>query len=75
MNVRAKFKCQQIVRTHGNPEGSAEVRLTAATSGEANKEWSKWTPSGSITMLITNPSAIEAFELGKEYYVDFTPAE
>lgn len=41
----------------------------------ANKDWSKYTPQGELKMTITNPGAIEQFELGKEYYLDFTPAE
>jgi hypothetical protein len=44
-------------------------------NGEANKDWSKWTPSGELKMMVTNPAAIEKFELGKEYYLDFTPAD
>lgn len=46
----------------GDPEGT-------------NKSWSKWTPSGHLSITITNPSAIDAFEKGKAYYLDFTPAE
>ena len=75
--VRAKFQCVGINQMFGNPDGSAEVRLIpvyGSSSNPANAEWSKWTPSGEIKMLITNPPAIEAFELGKEYFVDFTPA-
>jgi hypothetical protein len=42
---------------------------------EANRDWSKWTPSGEVTMTITNPLAYEQFKIGKAYYVDFSPVE
>ncbi len=78
MNVRATFKCFGINQTFGSPDGSAEVRLVpvyGTSDNPANAEWSKYTPQGEIKMLITSPSAIAAFELGKDYFVDFTPAD
>jgi hypothetical protein len=53
-----------------------EVRLMAVYDDgvEENKSWSKYTPNGNLSMTITNQAAIDAFELGKSYFVDFTPA-
>lgn len=52
------------------------IRLIAVTSGsEENKTWAKYTPCGSVELQINNPDAVNAFELGKEYFVDFTKAE
>ncbi|MBY5763641.1 hypothetical protein HFO06_11130 [Rhizobium leguminosarum] len=75
--VRAKFQCMSITYfAHGGPFNQAEIRFNAIYgTGEENKSWSKWTPSGELKMMVTNPSAIEAFELGKSYYLDFTPAD
>ncbi|MGO7149000.1 hypothetical protein ACCS52_26550 [Rhizobium ruizarguesonis] len=75
--VRAKFRCLSVTHFADNgPETQAEIRFHAVYgTGEENKSWSKWTPSGELKMMVTNPSAIEAFELGKSYYLDFTPAE
>jgi hypothetical protein len=74
MQVRAKFKVHSITRSAGEP--SAEVKLFAVNAtSEDNKTWSRWTPSGEIRMSITNPEAVNALELGAEYYVDFTKAE
>jgi hypothetical protein len=68
MSVRAKFKCQGSV--------NGVVTLWPVTDGsEENKTFWKYTPGGQITLTITNPAAMEQFEVGKEYYVDFTPAE
>ena len=33
------------------------------------------TPSGEIKLNIDNPDAVEVFEIGREYFVDFTLAE
>lgn len=40
---------------------------------ENTKFW-KASPSGSITLGTVNPEAWVQFEMGKEYYVDFTAA-
>jgi hypothetical protein len=77
MNVRAKMKVMAITPFHSSdPDGvCAEVRLMPVYSdSEENKTWSKWTPNGECRMTITNAPAIDAFEVGKEYYLDFTPA-
>lgn len=68
--VRAKFKVTAI--THYIDY--AKVELNPVTSGsEENKQYFSYTPSGKIEMNIKS-AAIEQFEVGKEYYVDFTPA-
>jgi len=41
---------------------------------ENSKFWTA-TPTGSISLAINNPLGAEVFELGKDYYVDFTKAE
>ena len=75
--VRAKFRCLSITHFADNgPDPQAEIGFHAVYgTGEENKSWSKWTPSGELKMMVTNPSAIEAFELGKSYFLDFTPAD
>lgn len=78
--VRAKFLCSNISHTHlqgSNPDAiHVEVTLAAVwNDGKGNESWSKATPSGQIKMAITNPDAANAFELGKFYFVDFTPAD
>lgn len=41
---------------------------------ENTKFWEA-TPSGHLELGCANLEAAQAFELGKEYYVDFSPAE
>ena len=74
MTVRAKFQCHNIQKSPDN--STATINLLAVTTGSTeNESWSKYTPSGQLQMLISNPAAIEQFESGKEYYIDITPAE
>lgn len=73
MAVQAKFFVKSIARHAHQPE-SAQIELSAVTRGEENKQWSQYTPSGTMTMYVTNPAAAEQFELGKEYLVTFEAA-
>ena len=78
MNVRAKFWITGIEHhvRHQATEVNATVKMAAVyANDEINKSWSKYTPSGTIQMQITNPGALEQFEVGKEYYIDFTPVD
>lgn len=78
MKVRAKFVCERLehLPTGQVDETNIAVAFRAVyANGEANREWSKWTPAGQLTMSITNPDAANWFELGKEYFLDITPAE
>lgn len=72
--VRAKFQCVANEPTSGEQH---QVKLLAVVSGsEENKSFSRWTPSASVELCISDETpAATAFEVGKEYYVDFTPAE
>lgn len=71
--TRAKFKVESITYREGNPEPVASVVLNPVTGGsEENKSFFKWSPAGKIELHTINPEV--KFEVGKEYYVDFTPA-
>lgn len=63
-------------------DGTAELRTLKFSpvygGGDPNHENTKFwqaSPSGSLSLGTVNPEAWAAFELGKEYYLDFTPAE
>jgi hypothetical protein len=79
--VRAKFWVQSAKRWQPAPkESGGEVVLIPVYSTDPNHEnkafWDA-TPSGQITMSISNPPAFAQFEahLGKEFYIDITPVE
>ena len=81
-HVRAKFWVKSVQHHHNHDPKAvcAEVELAPCYGtypggdSEENKSFAKYTPAGEISLTITNPAAIEAFELGKAYYIDFTPA-
>lgn len=70
MSVVAKFFVQTITE-HSHSAGQKQITLQAVSRGEENKEWSKFTPSGQITMAILNEVAADQFVLGEEYLVTF----
>lgn len=69
----AKFKVGSTTNYGNNNLG---VKLSPVIGGsEENKSFSMYTPSGSIELHITNPSALNFFEPAGEYYVEFKKAE
>ena len=70
--VRAKFECKSVE----GAGGYFDIRLEPVygESGENAKFWNA-TPSGEISLTTTNEAAAKQFEKGREYYVDFTPAD
>ena len=81
MTVRAKFFVEDI--RHNDVPGTDQYATITMkpvfgtyADGDAegtNKSWSRWTPSGHLSITITNPDAIDAFEKGRAYYLDFSP--
>lgn len=78
MTVRAKFRVTQLQQTTSNYGTGANCEQSSVTlsavAGDENKTWSKWTPSGTLTLSITNPEAMAQFKVGEFYFLDFTPA-
>lgn len=75
--VRAKFTCtgkEHNKATEEQNEGFTISFTPVYTGSKENEEFYKWTPGGNIMLSTVNPKAAEQFEQGKEYYVDFTPA-
>lgn len=68
MKVRAKFKVAS--------SGSGVVTLYPVVSGSPeNEAFFKMTPGGSLSLSTVNDAVIEALPVGKEFYVDLTPAD
>ena len=72
MSVRAKVVCAGIVE---NAVTFRTVYEPDAAKDTENARFTKATPWGEIRLGIDNPAALEQFEAGKSYYVDFTPVE
>jgi hypothetical protein len=71
--MRAKFECDRVTRK-GNIE---EAHLRAVYGGSSNKEdneFSEATPTGELTISISNEKARGFLKEGTQYYLDFTEA-
>lgn len=73
MAVRAKFRVSSVT----DFGFTKQVKLVAVADDgiPENRRYHKATPSGTIEMTIDNPPASDQFTPGKQFYVDFTPAE
>jgi hypothetical protein len=67
MSARAKF------RVHSVESNRVAMHPVYADSDE-NKRFFRATPGGEISMFATNPDVVGEFEVGDEFYVDFTKA-
>lgn len=80
MSVRAKFYVSEV-KHQATPGSDPCATIVMAPvfgtygDGKVNESWSRYTPSGKLEMTVTNPAAIEKFEVGRAYFVDFTPAD
>lgn len=72
MTVRAKVTCDTI---KDNAVTFSTVYEPDAAKDTENARFTKATPWGQIKLGIDNPTALEQFQPGKSYYVDFTPAD
>lgn len=84
MPIIAKMVCNKVDTSFAGYEDSSDqdeptillqeqVRLDAVYSDDpenSNHLWSKWTPSGQLDMLITNPDALRFLQPGVEYIVE-----
>lgn len=76
MPVRAKFLLSEVTNTAYNP-AAKRLKFTAQydVSIPEDQRFQKATPWGEFEMQVDNPAAVAQFELGKQYYIDFTPAD
>jgi len=74
MEVIAKFQLISITNHYWNAENKTLKFIAVCDDGtEENKKFAKYTPSGTFEMQCNNPTALAQFELGKFYYLTFTP--
>ena len=72
-SVRAKFKVQSVTESEG---GLKTANLAPVTGGSPeNDKFFKWTPGGQIQLGTMNAEAAAQFVPGRQFYIDFTPAD
>ncbi|MBA4344398.1 MAG: hypothetical protein C0423_19840 [Methylibium sp.] len=71
--TRAKFRCFQIT----DPEGGVRSIQLQAVSSESTHNAALFIgpPNAHINLVALNAAAAEQFAPGREFYVDFTPAD
>ena len=76
MTVRAKFRVSEVTKTSTEHNEQHAVRLVPVVSGSPeNERFYQFTPGGQIDLQIVNADTAAMLVPGKEYYVDFIPAE
>lgn len=76
MTVRSKFRLTEIITTEFGSGYQQKKYVFAAWYDESipeDRRFAKATPSGRLEMVIDNPAAQSAFEVGKDYYFDAVP--
>jgi hypothetical protein len=76
--VRAKFRVDEVAQVEGWGEHKTLSKITmSAVSGtdEENKKFFAATPAGKIEIQTVIPEVASQFDPGREFYVDFSPAE
>lgn len=73
MLTRCKVTCNYIHQSDVN--GSHLIFTPVVDGSEENKQFFKYTPGGQIQFYVTNEAVASRFEMGKQYYVDFSQAE
>lgn len=77
MSVRAKFFVAEVHQQAVNGLDVGKVILRPVSRGAANASWAAATPSGELSMFVSNPRAFTQLQglLGRECYLDITPAD
>ena len=72
--VRAKVRCESLTQFAA---GGKSVKFLAVQNGSTeNKSFSQYTPSLNLEMAVSDgTAAADLFVPGKEYYLDFIPAD
>ena len=76
--MRAKVFVESVEKFEGSERLNFRPVCSSGFGPNGESEdntYARWTPSGNITLLVTNPDLHGKFEQGQEFYVDFTPAE
>lgn len=76
ITTRAKFQCVSETRSSYNAtDGVRSYRFQAMYDADVpeDQRYAKYTPTGHLEITVDNPNV--QFELGKSYYLDFTPAD
>ncbi len=63
-DTNQNVKMVAVGKSDGYPEGGADE----------NNSYARWTPSADLSISIANPALFDKFEVGRQFYLDFTEA-
>ncbi|MHB8407795.1 MAG: hypothetical protein ACYDHY_06730 [Acidiferrobacterales bacterium] len=72
--VRAKFKITKVSEVDWSP--TIRLLTLSAVSDDGlpeNQRFHKFTPAGTVEIMVDNPSIDGFFKIGTHYYLDFIP--
>lgn len=72
--VRAKFECKAKAARPQEYGGYNIVLQPVVGGSEENDSFFKLTPGGNVDLAVVSEEAAAEFEVGKQFYVDFTEA-
>ena len=77
--VRAKFVVVSLTKQtmwngSTNEIGTTIKMIPVMNDSEENKQFYRYTPGGLVELGTVNADTAKVFEIGKQYYLDFTPA-
>lgn len=76
--MRAKMRVWSVDKGNGfeSLKFSAVCRNEGYPSdgSDENNTFAKWTPSADLNILVNNPDLFDKFQVGQEFYLDFTEA-
>lgn len=84
IKMRAKMRVADIntYPKDGDPSQETLVLYAVGPKGsypedgrDENNTYAKWSPSGRLELTVANPALFGEFEVGEEYYLDFTKAD
>lgn len=78
--LRLKMMVNSVKTVHGNDgePSQQEISLSAVYSNNpdaANAQWSRWTPSASLQMQVSNIAAFNKVKPGQFVYVELIPTD
>ena len=77
MAIRCKFQCVTKEPAWESSTDHFRIVLEARydTTIPEDQKFSKYTPTGKLETVISNPAALAQIEVGKSYYIDMIPAD
>jgi hypothetical protein len=77
----AKFLVTKAATPEGWTPAAEQIEMQAVTEkpfdSDGNSDdntFAKWSPTGSLSMTITNPNLLGQIKVGQKYYIEFTEA-